>query len=54
MFADDTTLSSSHKIMGPMVDCLNSELDKIIMWCAANKLTINPQKAEVIRFNNQI
>ena len=54
MFADDTTLSSSHKSLGPMVDCLNSELDKIMTWCVANKLTINPQKTEVIRFSNQI
>ena len=53
MFADDTTLSTSHFNYGAMVDELNAELEKINLWCVSNRLTLNTKKTELILFTKK-
>ena len=52
LFADDTSLFYSHKSKKEGTNILNSELDKIADWLAANKLSLNVSKSKLLIFNN--
>ena len=44
LFADDTTLSFSHKNPSLQENFYNEELDKLHTWTLANRLTLNVDK----------
>lgn len=44
LFADDTTLSYSHKNISSKTDIINKELEEITNWFKANKLSVNASK----------
>lgn len=53
LYADDTTLSFSHRNFSEMTEIINSELIKLEDWTHANRLTINADKTETIIFSNR-
>ena len=52
LFADDTSLFYSHKNKAEGTKILNTELNKIADWLAANKLRLNVSKSKLLIFNN--
>ena len=48
LFADDTTLVTSHANFHTLISLTNSELDKIANWFIANELIINNSKTNVL------
>ena len=53
-FADDTNLFFSHTNPNTLVEIVNFELEKIIQWIRANRLSLNLQKTKYILFSNSI
>ena len=53
LFADDTNFSITSNSYDTMIFTLNEELDKIENWTAANRLTINTSKTELMIFTNR-
>ena len=49
-FADDTSLFLDGKNISDMTHVVNSELQKIVQWLNANKLSINIEKTKYIIF----
>ena len=54
LFADDTNFSISSHDYNSMIPALNNELEKIVDWTVANRLTINTSKTELLLFSNRI
>ena len=54
LFADDTNLFFSHTNPNTLVEIVNSELEKIIQWIRANRLSLNLQNTKYILFSNSI
>ena len=52
LYADDTNFSISHSDYNTLVPSLNHELEKIVDWTHANRLTINVLKTELLLFSN--
>ena len=50
-FADDTTLYLSHKHIGYLRFCFETDLANIQDWFNANKLTLNITKSVLMHFN---
>ena len=50
-FADDTTLYLSHKHIGYLRFCFETDLTNIQDWFKANKLTLNITKSVLMHFN---
>ena len=46
LFADDTNISVNGTLLNQISDKLNSEINKVGNWLAANKLTLNTTKTE--------
>jgi len=44
LFADDTCIIEKEENLNQLETKLNSEIEDILLWCNANKLTINPTK----------
>ena len=40
LFADDTNIFSNSKNIDDLVQCMNCELNKVVIWLAANKLLL--------------
>ena len=53
LFADDTSLFYSHKNKTDAVIIINQELAKISEWLAANKLSLNVGKSQLLIFSNK-
>ena len=53
LFADDTNFSITNSSYENMIPILNEELEKIKKWTAANRLTINTSKTELLMFTNK-
>jgi Reverse transcriptase (RNA-dependent DNA polymerase) len=53
MFADDTNLFCSSKILSDLIDILNTELHNVSEWFLANKLSLNPSKTNFMIFGNK-
>ena len=53
LFADDATITISHKDISQIVLQLNQVLSLIYEWCCENKLTLNTQKIEYIIFGTK-
>jgi hypothetical protein len=52
LFADDTTLLSSHSDLNTLIDTVNLEFQKIIHFFRAHKLSIHPTKTKFMLFSN--
>ena len=52
LFADDTTISYSHKCLKTLNKTIQLELDKISNWLNVNKLSINISKTKFIVFRS--
>ena len=51
LFADDTTVFYSNKSNPETENILNTELNKISGWLAANKLSLNVGKSKLMKFS---
>ena len=54
LFADDTTLTYSHKNYMELVPIINTELRKIKEWTLLNRLTMNVDKTNLLVCTNKI
>jgi hypothetical protein len=52
LFADDTTLLSSHSDIYYLIDFVNVEFQKIVHYFRAHKLSIHPAKTKFMLFSN--
>ena len=52
LFADDTNLFLSHKDCNEAIRIMNNELQKIVEWLHANKLSLNVEKTHYIIFSS--
>lgn len=48
LFADDTTVFSSHKDIGTLCSTMNNELKEVCNWFKANKLSLNAKKTNLM------
>ena len=46
MYADDTNLSVARKLVKHTETKLNSELENVLVWLIANRLTLHVKKTE--------
>jgi hypothetical protein len=53
LFADDTTIFLSHKDQKTLEETLNAELTHVSNWLAANKLSLNVGKSNVLLFRGR-
>ena len=53
LFADDTTLLHSHKNLRYLKWTVEEDLNKLMDWFKANKLTLNLDKTVCVLFDNQ-
>ena len=51
LFADDTNLFISHTDPDFVINTLNCELDKLLNWFSANRLSLNLTKTNFMEFN---
>jgi hypothetical protein len=52
LFADDTTLLSSHSDLNLLIEHVNHEFQKVVHYFRAHKLSIHPAKTKFILFSN--
>ena len=52
MFADDTNLCCADKNINQVVTTVSTVLDKLCMWFAVNKLSLNVSKTSYVLFGN--
>ena len=50
LYADDTVIYISHTNINDAIDFIQSDLNKLVEWCAGNKLTINGKKTKYCIF----
>ena len=50
LFADDTNVFLSHKDADCLANILNTELNKLLIWFKANKLSLNLKKTKFMVF----
>ena len=48
MFADDTSITLAGSDVDEINSCINLDLERIRVWLAANKLTLNKTKTEFL------
>ena len=48
MYADDTSINFASNSVEEINECINSDLEEIRLWLAANKLTLNLTKTEFL------
>ena len=48
MYADDTSITYANNDVEEIERCVNIDLDRIRIWLAANKLTLNMTKTELL------
>ena len=51
LFADDSSVFMEHNNLDELSDLLNIELDKLSIWLASNKLTVNIDKSHFVIFH---
>lgn len=52
LYADDTTIFTSHKDISSLVTILNTDLESIFKWCNTNMLSINASKTKFVVFTS--
>lgn len=50
LYADDTTISISHKSLTTLINLFNKELANVVQWCRLNNLILNPLKTQFMVF----
>ena len=50
IFADDTTMTKSDKILSNLISDINIELIKVVNWLNANRLSLNVEKTNFLLF----
>ena len=50
LYADDTNALCSNSCLKTLADIIQKEMNKIVEWLNANKLSINPSKTKFIIF----
>ena len=53
LFADDTNLFDTNNDLKALIDDVNAELEKVINWLNANKLSLKIDKTHFILFRNK-
>lgn len=53
LFADDTNFFIEGKNINSLIDTMNTEMDKVIIWMRANKLSLNIDKTKYMIFKTQ-
>ena len=53
LFADDTNIFFDGKNIDELVQCMNCELNKVVIWLAANKLSLNIKKTHFMIFRSK-
>jgi hypothetical protein len=53
LFADDSNALTKGDNLSELVDFVNSELNKIALWCKANKLVVNSNKTKYMIFRTK-
>ena len=53
LFADDTTLFTSHKNLKDLINFANTEFKKICEYFRANKMALHPKKTQFLIFSNK-
>ena len=53
LFADDTNLFLSHQDSKPLNNAMNQALEKVTLWLAANKLSLNVGKTYFMIFKSK-
>ena len=53
IFADDTNLFMKGKCVNEVIKIMNSEIEKIVHWLRANKLSLNINKTHYVIFRSQ-
>ena len=53
LFADDTFLCAQNKNFASLQREVNTELDKVFVWLASNKLTLNIKKSKFMLITNK-
>ena len=48
MFADDTSITFAGSDVDEINSCINLDLERLRVWLAANKLTLNKTKTEFL------
>ena len=48
MYADDTSITFASNNVEEINECINTDLEEIRVWLAANKLTLNMTKTEFL------
>ena len=51
LFVDDTTVYLEGYSYNSVIDVLNKELQKVMLWLEANKLTVNGKKTQYMLFH---
>lgn len=54
LYADDTTIYSSHKSIPVLLEKLNVDLKNVSDWCSSNCLHINPTKTTFVIFHSPL
>ena len=50
IFADDTNVFFSHSDLDSLVNTVNTELSKIVLWLEVNRLSLNIKKTHYMLF----
>ena len=53
LYADDTNALCSNSCLKTLADIIQKEMNKIVEWLNANKLSINPSKTKFIIFKSK-
>ena len=54
MYADDTSMTSASNDVEEIGHCVNIDLDRIRIWLAADKLTLNTTKTEFLLIGSRL
>ena len=52
LYADDTNVFLNGKNLNKMIETMNSELEKIVVWLKINKLKLNVKKTHYMVFSS--
>ncbi len=53
LFADDTTCLAKNPNLNDLINYVNIELNKLVLWFKANKMVVNVSKTNYIIFHNR-
>ena len=54
LFADDTTLTATHKNIDPLIGNVNLALGQFCKWAYSNRICLNARKTNLMLFSNRV